>query len=428
MRIELRQLAGLAGSKRSITGSASNLGGSLKDVTHSSSGLDVLAISHSAALYGAERCLLNLVQGLVPLNIRVRVLLPGQGPLVEKLEEVGAQTFTRLYRGWLRLERERMPFRSWLRMGLNAAAVRRLEWELRSDRPAIIYSNSLATPVGAMLAMRLGVPHVWHARESVKRQQRARYDPGDQRALRFISLSSSCVVCMSHAIREELAPHIDAERLTVIYDGLLDEKMQRRFAPRRLSWRPGERPLELVHAASIARSKGHPDAIRALAALKERGVDARLHIAGTGSAAQVGDLKELSQRLGVADRVIWEGFCDDVPGLIARCDVAMVCSPFEAFGRVAVEAMAAGTPLVTSAGGGLSEIVSDRLTGLVYPPGDPERLAENIIKLASDPHLYCRLSSRAFEEVYCRFSINRYAEDMARLFVSLKETRQYGGH
>ncbi len=383
----------------------------MSGVEPDASGPDVLAVSHSPALYGAQRSLLDLVRGLVRQNVRVRVLLPGEGPLAVELERAGAQALIRMYRGWLR--QEGLPFRAWLRMAVNAAAVRRLERELRSDRPAVIYSNTLATPVGAMLAVRLRVPHVWHARESVKRQQRATYDPGDARALRFIGASSARVVCNSNAIREEFAPHIDAERLTVVYNGLLDEEMRQRFAPRRLSWRPGERPLELVHAASIARSKGHPDALRALAALKDRGVDARLHIAGTGSAALLRELKALSQRLGVADRVVWEGFCADVPGLIARCDVALVCSPFEAFGRVAVEAMAAGTPVVASAGGGLTEIVTDGENGLCYPPGDIGSLVRNILTLASDAALYSRLSEAAFQDAYRRFSKSRYVQEMS---------------
>lgn len=372
--------------------------------------LDVLAVSHSSTLYGAQRSLLDLVRGLTATGARVRAMLPGAGPLQRELESAGAEVLLRRYRGWLR--QERLPLRPWLRMAINAAAVRALARQLRADPPAVVYSNSLATPVGAMIARELHLPHVWHARESVRLQQSATYDPGDARALRFIRDTSAYVVCNSEAIRRELAPHIPEDRLSVVYNGLVDGEMMRRFSPRGLTWRPGERPLELVHAASIARSKGHPDAIRAVACLKSRGVEVRLRVAGTGSAALLRELQALARRLGVAGDIVWEGFCTDVPALLARCDIALVCSPFEAFGRVAVEAMAAGTPVVVSGGGGLTEIVEDGKNGLTYPPADAEALAEKILLLSFDPDLYSLLSATAFQDVYRRFSKQRYVQEM----------------
>ena len=157
----------------------------------------------------------------------------------------------------------------------------------------------------------------------------------------------------------------------------------------------------------------HPDAIRALAVLRDRGVDGFLRVAGTGSAAVLRELKELARRLGVADRVKWEGFCADVPELLSRCDVALVCSSFEAFGRVAVEAMAAGTPVVVSAAGGLTEIVTEGENGLTYSSGDPAELAGQILRIAGDPGLYSALSTAAFQDVYRRFSKERYVQEIA---------------
>jgi glycosyltransferase involved in cell wall biosynthesis len=88
-------------------------------------------------------------------------------------------------------------------------------------------------------------------------------------------------------------------------------------------------------------------------------------------------LREMTQTLGIADRVEFAGFRRDVWAELARMDVFVHASVSpEPFGQVIVEAMLAGVPVIASAAGGPAEILTNGVDGLLYPPGDVDALVE----------------------------------------------------
>jgi glycosyltransferase involved in cell wall biosynthesis len=92
-----------------------------------------------------------------------------------------------------------------------------------------------------------------------------------------------------------------------------------------------------------------------------------------------------AERLGVADHFIWAGVRDDMEQLYPALDLLVHPALEEPMGRVLMEAMAAGVPVVTSDVTGTSECVADGQTGLLVPPRDPDALAEATIALLRDP-------------------------------------------
>jgi glycosyltransferase involved in cell wall biosynthesis len=93
-------------------------------------------------------------------------------------------------------------------------------------------------------------------------------------------------------------------------------------------------------------------------------------------------------------------------------DITLVCSTCEAFGRVAVESMSVGTPVVGSNSGGLPEIIEDEVNGLLYKPGNPQMLANQVTRLVNDPELYELISQNCISSVYKRFTTDRYVADI----------------
>ena len=109
-----------------------------------------------------------------------------------------------------------------------------------------------------------------------------------------------------------------------------------------------------------------------------------------------GELRRLVDELGIAARVEFRGFCEDVGEELAGADVLVHASIIpEPFGQVVVEGMAAGLPVVAAAAGGPAEVLVDGETGLLYPPGDVEALAARLRRLATDGALRRQLGSRA---------------------------------
>lgn len=113
-------------------------------------------------------------------------------------------------------------------------------------------------------------------------------------------------------------------------------------------------------------------------------------------------------RLGVGDRVRLLGFRDDVTELMSAVDIVVHSSIApEPFGRVVVEAMLAARPVIASDAGGVREIVVNRETGILVPPGDPDVLANAIGELTQSPSLAQKLGVAGRRRAAERFSISQ---------------------
>lgn len=118
------------------------------------------------------------------------------------------------------------------------------------------------------------------------------------------------------------------------------------------------------------------------------------------------ELRRRAGELGVSDRVYFTGYVDDATRnwLYRHSAVAVAPSLYEPFGYVALEAMAAGTPVVASDTGGLGEIIQHGQDGLKALPGDAQSLAANVVRLLKDEKLARRLKDNAYRKVKERFS------------------------
>jgi glycosyltransferase involved in cell wall biosynthesis len=145
--------------------------------------------------------------------------------------------------------------------------------------------------------------------------------------------------------------------------------------------------------------------------LARRGVGARLELIGRERPDYGELLRRLAREGGVLDRVEFRPFTDDPHGHVAAADVALVCSR-EGFGRVTVEAMKAGRPVVGADCGATPELIRDGWNGLLYRPGDAADLAAKLEGLWRDR---ARLQSMGFNaRAWSRetFSLDRHVPDL----------------
>lgn len=133
-----------------------------------------------------------------------------------------------------------------------------------------------------------------------------------------------------------------------------------------------------------------------------------------GQDAYEAELRQLVQAEGIANRVRFAGFQSDVAHLMAGVDIVVHTSTHaEPFGRVVVEGMLSGRPVIATSGGGVNEIVTDGETGLLVPPNDPAALANAIRRLEADPALAARLAANGRAAAAERFGIEKSCRDMA---------------
>ena len=163
-------------------------------------------------------------------------------------------------------------------------------------------------------------------------------------------------------------------------------------------------------AGRLTEIKRPGDLVRVLALLP----GAVLVLAGDGELR--GDVEALTRTLGIADRVRFLGYIDDLGSWYAAFDAFLLTSANEGTPVVAIEALAAGVPVVATAAGGTGTVVDDGETGLLAPIGDVAALAAHLERLRADDALRRRLGEEGARRMRERFSTARMVDDVDRLY------------
>jgi glycosyltransferase involved in cell wall biosynthesis len=175
---------------------------------------------------------------------------------------------------------------------------------------------------------------------------------------------------------------------------------------------PGSQIVGVV--ARLEPEKGHPTLLEAWPGVVRAVPDAYLLVVGEGSRRE--ELEALARTLRIAHRVVFTGRRDDVPAVTAALDVAVLPSYREAQGLSVLEAMALSRPVVASNVGGIPEMITDGVTGLLVPPHDAAALAGAIIRLLTD-HPYADLLARAGHDlVHERFCVERMVASVEAIY------------
>ena len=227
--------------------------------------------------------------------------------------------------------------------------------------------------------------------------------------VRWLYGRMDAVIAISRAARDALAERgIDADRVTIVPSGVAVETFAglERAAARAALGVDQDAPVVAI-VASLHERKGHAVLLDALARLARSGGAPLCLAAGTGPEGDA--LQDRAQRRGIAGRVRWLGQVADVRPVLAAADVVAMPSLAEGLGVAAIEAMAAGRPVVASAVGGLPELIADGEHGLLVPPADAAALAAALARCLGDPALRARLgaSGRLRAEAFSTLAMAR---------------------
>ena len=190
---------------------------------------------------------------------------------------------------------------------------------------------------------------------------------------------------------------------------------------------PCDAPLAGV-VARLEAEKGHRHLVDAWPAVLDAVPDAWLAIVGEGSDGEALQTQARSLGPAVSRRIVFTGRREDVSALTADLTVAVLPSLREAQGISILEAMARRRPVVASAVGGIPEVITSGVDGLLVPPANPTALTDAIVSLLRDPALRARIGDAGYRTVAERFSIDAqvkrieavYDEDLARAGVLLR--------
>jgi glycogen(starch) synthase len=226
----------------------------------------------------------------------------------------------------------------------------------------------------------------------------------------------TCSASMAGEITELFGPGL--ADITVIPNGIDSSRWP--FAPRRRH----DGPPELLFFGRLEYEKGVHDAIAALPRIRRSHPGTTLTIAGDGTQEEW--LVEVARKHKVLKAVRFDGRADHdhLLELLHRADVAVLPSHYEPFGIVALEAAAAGTPLVTTNVGGLGEAVIDGTTGLSCPPRDAPALAAAVRAALDDPAAAQRRAVAARERLTSDFDWHTVAGRTAQVYLAAKRAER----
>lgn len=367
----------------------------------------ILAISHDAYLYGAQRSLLDVVAGLAQAGHEVEVCVPATGALVPLLRELRIPVHVVPFLRWIRPAAQSGAW-DWLRLVVGfPAAVWRATRLLRRGRYNVVYTNTVTVVDFAVAAKLARVPHVWHLRESAVDHPQLRSPVSNRRVAAVARALSRRVIYNSNYLLACYGPSV-AGKDVVVYNGLPVPPAPV-GTPERLDGR-----MVVLTAGFMDRGKGLDILLDALALLppdlRDRTV---LRVAGDIEGGYMArEIAPRLQHLGATVELL--GWVADLRSVLAGVDLLVSCSRHEPFGRTLVEAMMLGLPVLATRSGGPEEIVVDRVTGLLVPPGDPHALSKALSCMLQEPELRAACGRAGRVRAQAQFSLEASVREVER--------------
>lgn len=364
--------------------------------------MKILHVQRVSGMGGSERHLTGLLPGLAQAGIDVEMCVLGTGEadlFVGQLRSAGVPTSV-------------VPAGP----DVNPLAVARIVQAIRRARPHLVHTHLIHGDTHGQLAARvLSVATVstFHAappfylREPVRTAARA-----------VARLSRRTIAISTHVgrflVEHRLAPE---DRVRVIHYGIHARDWQMTEEERRETRAAlglSDEDLVVGIASRVVPEKGHADLIDAMARARGQlpsSPELKLLVAGNGPLRASLEARAAASLPPGSFRFL--GFTADVRSFANSCDVfAFPTTPAigEGFGMAALEASAAGRPVVGTAVGPIPEVVADGVSGIIVPPGSPRDLADAIVRLATDAGLRRRLGEGGYRRAETMFGFDRMVE------------------
>ncbi len=339
---------------------------------------------------------------------------PG-GALIDKVKEAGLGFYAIKH-----FKQPISPFHDYLAL-----------WELihlmRQKRYDIVHThNSKAGFIGRLAAKISKVPIIIHTIHGFAFHE---YEMPPRRILfilleKFAARYSDKLITVSEPLREwGLKLNIGKpSQYVTIYDGIEAEKFKINIdidaKKKGLGISPKEKVIGVV--AKLWEGKGHEAILEAAHEVIKEIPDVKFLFVGEGYLRN--KLEKQVRKMGLSDQVIFTGFRSDIPEITATFDIALLVSLFEGMGRVLLEAMISGKPVVATKVGGIVDVVKDGETGILVPPGDADALAKAIVTILKDEELAQRMGETGKRRIDERFIAKTMVKKITEVYEELIES------
>ena len=293
-----------------------------------------------------------------------------------------------------------------------------LKRQFKKNSPDIVHTHGyFASVIGRIAAKYAGIPVLINHVHSTYWEYKKRNIWMEN----FLSRWTDRIICCSKAVKDFVTDHerIEPTKTTVIYNGvipsLFSEIKDLSIIKKNLGI-TADKPV-IGTVSSLTPHKGLSFLLQAIPQILSIYPSAQCLFIGDGPLKN--DLLEQAEAMGISSHVKFLGIQKDIPNLLAVMDVFVLPSTREGLGISIIEAMAAEKPVVATDTGGIPEVISDKKTGLLVPPKDPDALAQAIIELLNNPESSAEMGRMARKKVLEKFTQEQMISEIEDLYESL---------
>lgn len=340
--------------------------------------LKILYVAHERKLGGATLCLLTMIDAMRAKGHTIFVIVPTKRcPLARELKKREIP-FVPVFFAWIQMPSywnriTKLCFR-FLHI-LEPLQVNYVYHLMKNKGIDLVHSNSSVTDFGARLAEKLHCKHIWHIREFGDADYNFEYLKDKETTWKWMNTHTDRFVFISKCVFDYFKGYADFGKSQIIYDGISEEYIIHRNYS-------AKGKITFLISGNLVRGKGQMLVLRAANELQRKGYKFRVWIAGSSSSMLDSKLyeKELKSYIdeNLRGTAVMLGRVSNMNRIREQADVEIVASNKEAFGRVTVEAMLGGMPVIASDTGANPELIADGVDGFLFQNGDHRSLAEKM--------------------------------------------------
>ncbi len=344
--------------------------------------MKILYISGGDYKYGAPKSMMTMIEGLRNVyKIDVILLTKKYNSLNEYCDQHGIENYSIWYRDimagspytnkLLTVAKHTVKYLSYLSGNFTMKMVHKLPIDF--SKVDIVHSNTNRQDIGAYIARKYHIKHIWHIREMGKEDYNVIFYK--RKCIEYMNQNADMFIMISDSVRKKWESiNLDCGKMYTIYDGMETNKFKRRK-------RIKKDKIRLVITGHIQPNKGQLQLVKSIINLPKEIRD-RVELDIIGEAYpdyKKAILKEINGS-GLSNQIHLLGYQNNINEKLTEYDIGITCSKAEGLGRCTVEYMLAGLLTIASDTGANKEIIKDGKTGFLYRYGDIDSLSNTILR------------------------------------------------
>lgn len=368
--------------------------------------MKILCISHGRTLHGAERSFIEMLEALSIAGHELHAIFPANCVLIDLCKPY-IKDYTIISQPWWSCNEARLPWREKIRVLKRIFIHTKESYRLiKNENPDLVITNTSVTICGAIASKIAQKKHFWYIREIGKVDLGLNFIFGKRLSLWLINKLSSKVLFNSFFLESSYKKYISKKKRNVIYQAV-KSSTNNQFVQKHTT----SNQLTLIIVGRFAEGKGQMVAVKAGHHLLRQDIEIKLLLVGAGSDTYSNQIRQYIKENELCPYIQLIDFVEDITEYYEQSDIALVCSRCEAFGRVTVESMKMGLPVVASDRGANSELIKDGFNGYLYEYENSEDLANKILLLREDK-IREEIALQAKEWAHKVFNINNYSRKL----------------